>query len=65
MRVILIEMDAIATWISDISRWGIALGSALVALLISGVPVLVVYGFVIWVAYRFGRFVAGRLFKKK
>ncbi len=51
--------------ISDISRWGIALGSALVALLISGVPVLVVYGFVIWVAYRFGRFVAGRLFKKK
>lgn len=51
--------------ISDISRWGIALGSALVALLISGVPVLVVYGFVIWVAYRFGRFVADRLFKKK
>lgn len=51
--------------ISDISRWGIALGSALVALLISGVPVLVVYGFVIWVAYRLGRFVADRLFKKK
>lgn len=51
--------------ISDISRWGIALGSALVALLISGVPVLVVYGFVIWVAYRLGRFVADRIFKKK
>ncbi len=50
--------------ISDISRWGIALGSALVALLISGVPVLVVYGFVIWVAYRLGRFIAGRLIKK-
>lgn len=51
--------------ISDISRWGIALGSALVALLISGVPVLVVYGFVIWAAYRLGRFITNRLFRKK
>lgn len=51
--------------VTDISRWGIALGSALVALLISGVPVLVVYGFVIWVAYRLGRFIAGRLIKRK
>lgn len=51
--------------ISDISRWGIALGSALVAFVISGVPVLVVYGFVIWVAYRLGRYIADRLFKKK
>lgn len=51
--------------ISDISRWGIALGSALVALLISGLPVLIVYGFIIWVAYRLGRFIAGRVMGKK
>lgn len=53
--------NAVKQSISDISRWGIALGSALVALLISGLPVLVIYGFMIWVAYRFGRFVARRV----
>lgn len=50
--------------VADVSRWGIALGSALVALLISGVPVLVIYGFVIWVAYRLGQFIARRLLGK-
>lgn len=51
--------------VTDLSRWGIALGSALVALTISGLPVVIIYGFFIWVLYRFGRFVAGRVVTRK
>jgi len=47
--------------ISDISRWGIALGSAFVALVITGLPVIAVYGFLIWIFFRVGRFIARRI----
>lgn len=51
--------------VTDIARWGIAFGSALVELAIGGLPVVIMYGFVIWVAYRFGRFVANKVVSKK
>jgi hypothetical protein len=51
--------------VTDLSRWGIALGSALVALTISGLPVVIIYGFFIWVLFRFGRFVASRVVTRK
>ena len=57
--------NAVKQSITDISRFGIAVGSALLALLISGVPVLVIYGFFIWVAYRFARVVANRVVRRK
>ncbi|MFZ1626996.1 MAG: DUF4349 domain-containing protein [Candidatus Moraniibacteriota bacterium] len=51
--------------LTDLYRWGIALGSALVAFIISGLPIVIVYGFFLWILYRFGRFVTDRIFRKK
>jgi lauroyl/myristoyl acyltransferase len=51
--------------LSDLSRWLIALGSVLVAFIVSGVPVLVVYGLILWLAYKLGRMVTNRLFRKR
>lgn len=51
--------------VTDLSRWGIALGSALVALAISGLPVVIIYGFFLWMLFRFGRFVAGHVVSRK
>ncbi len=51
--------------LADVSRWGIALGSALVAFLISGVPIIIIYGFFLWVAYRIGRAIAHRVVHRK
>lgn len=51
--------------LADLYAFGIALGSGLVMLVVSGLPVLVVYGLFFWGFYRFGRFVANRVMKKK
>lgn len=40
---------------------GIALGSAFVALVITGLPAIAVYGFLIWIFFRLGRFIARRI----
>lgn len=50
--------------LADLYQFGIALGSGLVMLLVSGLPVVIVYGFFFWVLYRFGRFVANRVVKR-
>ncbi len=51
--------------LADLYQFGIALGSGLVMLVVSGLPVLLVYGLFFWVFYRFGRFVANRVMRKK
>lgn len=51
--------------VTDLSRWGIALGSALIALAISGLPVVTVYGLFIWALFRFGRYVARHIVRRK
>lgn len=50
--------------VTDLTRWSIALVSALAAIAISGVPVLMVYGFFIWLFYRLGVFIARRVVGK-
>jgi hypothetical protein len=51
--------------VNDLTRWLIALGSALGAIIISGLPVVLVYGFFLWVFYRIGVFVAERVVGRK
>jgi|GEM_PF-2419412 len=47
--------------LADLYQFGIALGSGLVMLVVSGLPVILVYGLFLWGAYRLGRFVARRV----
>ncbi len=51
--------------VTDLTRWGIALVSALAAIVITGLPILLVYGFFLWVFYRIGRFIAERIVGRK
>lgn len=51
--------------LADLYQFGIALGSGLVMLTVSGLPVVIVYGLFFWALYRFGRFVANRVMHRK
>ncbi|MFZ1655027.1 MAG: DUF4349 domain-containing protein [Candidatus Moraniibacteriota bacterium] len=51
--------------VTDLTRWAIALMSALAAIAIAGLPVLIIYGFFLWVFYRIGKFIAERVVGQK
>ena len=51
--------------VTDLTHFVVAFVSGLVTLVVSVLPVVLVYGVVIWAAYRFGRFIARRLVSKK
>lgn len=49
--------------IAELYRFGIALGSGLVMLVVSGLPVILTYGLMLWGLYRLGKFVANRVIR--
>jgi predicted house-cleaning noncanonical NTP pyrophosphatase (MazG superfamily) len=51
--------------LSDLYRFGIALGSAIIILVVNGLPMLFVFGFFFWLSYRLARFAANRIMRKK
>lgn len=51
--------------VTDLTRWAIALVSALTTIVIAGLPVILVYGFFLWLFYRLGVLVAHRVVGRK